>query len=383
MSVCRSGNKNTVDSKAYWVGFNMVRGIGAVRMRQLLEFFGSAEIAWNAPADGLIGAGLPKKVVENLVGLRDRVDLDKVMETINARGISALTIEDTDYPRRLKEINQPPPLLYVKGSINVEDEWAVAVVGTRRVTPYGRQVANELAIYLAQNGITVISGLARGVDAIAHQSALRAGGRTIAVLGSGVDVIYPPEHAKLAGEICDQGALVSDYALGTQPDGINFPPRNRIISGLSLATIVVEAGETSGSLITAEFAVEQGKEVFAVPGSILTPQSTGTNRLIEQGARPLLRMSEILDVLNLEKIPEKQSSRKLFPLDAAEAKLLSTLSQEPMHMDEVSRLAAMPINEVSSLLTMLELKGLISHVGGMNYVAIRDEKGQYLSHGRR
>ena len=209
---------------------------------------------------------------------------------------------------------------------------------------------------------------------------LKAGGRTIAVLGSGVDVIYPPEHSRLADEICKQGALVSDYAMGTKPDGINFPPRNRIISGLSLATIVVEAGETSGALITAEFAVEQGKEVFAVPGSILTPQSTGTNRLIEQGARPLLKMSEILEVLNLEKIPEKQSSRKQFPLDPVEAKLLSALSQEPIHVDEVSRLAGMPISEVSARLTMLELKGMVSQVGGMNYVAIRDEKGQYLSH---
>lgn len=200
------------------------------------------------------------------------------------------------------------------------------------------------------------------------------------MLGSGVDVIYPPEHVRLAGEICKQGALVSDYAIGTKPDGINFPPRNRIISGLSLATIVVEAGETGGTLITAEFDVEQGKEVFAVPGSILTPQSTGTNRLIEQGARPLLKMSEILEVLNLEKIPEKQNSRKQFPLDPTEAKLLSTLSQEPIHVDEVSRQVGMPIGEVSAMLTMLELKGMVSQVGGMKYVAIRDEKGQYLSH---
>lgn len=358
----------------------MVKGIGAVRMRQLLDFFGSAEIAWHAPTEGLISAGLPNKVVESFSLMRDKVDLERVMTTLLSKEITVLTLEDIDYPRRLKEINQPPPVLYVKGSINIEDEWAVAVVGTRRVTPYGRQVAHELALFLSHNGITVVSGLARGVDAIAHQTAVKAGGRTIAVLGSGVDVIYPPEHARLAGEISKQGALISDYALGTKPDGINFPPRNRIISGLSLATIVVEAGETSGALITAEFAVEQGKEVFAVPGSILTPQSTGTNRLIEQGARPLLKMEEILEVLNLEKIPEKQYSRKQFPLDPTEVKLLSTLSQEPTHVDEVSRLAGMPISEVSAMLTMLELKGIVSQVGGMNYVAIRDEKGKYLSH---
>ncbi len=359
----------------------MVKGVGAVRMRHLLGFFGSVEIAWNAPADALISAGLPKKVVENFILMRDQIDLSRVMDTIESKGITALTIEDTDYPRRLKEIDQPPPVLYLKGSIEVEDEWAVAVVGTRRVTPYGRQVANELAMFLAQNGITVVSGMARGVDAIAHQSAMRAGGRTIAVLGSGVDVIYPPEHTRLASEICNHGALVSDYSIGTKPDGINFPPRNRIISGLTLATIVVEAGETSGALITAEFAVEQGKEVFAVPGSILAPKSSGTNRLIKQSARPLLKMTEILDALNLEKIPEKKSSRRQFPLEPSESKILHTLTQEPLHMDEVSRLAGIPINEVSALSTMLELKGMVSHVGGMNYVAIRDEKGHYLSHG--
>jgi DNA processing protein len=221
------------------------------------------------------------------------------------------------------------------------------------------------------------------VDAIAHQSAIKAGGRTIAVFGSGVDVIYPPEHSRLAGEICEQGAIVSDYAMGTKPDGINFPPRNRIISGLSLATIVVEAGETSGALITAEFAVEQGKEVFAVPGSILTPQSEGTNQLIEHGARPLLKMSEILKVLKLDQIPEKQNNRKKFPLNPTETKLLQSLSQEPVHVDEVSWTSGLPISEVSAKLTMLELKGMVSQVGGMKYVAIRDEKGKYLSHAEK
>jgi DNA processing protein len=369
-----------LDPKAYWVGFNIVKGVGAVRMRQILEFFGSLETAWNAPSEGLLTAGLPPKVVENFITVRKQIDLDRVMNNLESKGVKVLTIQDSDYPRRLKEINQPPPVLYIKGSVNVEDDWAVAIVGTRRVTPYGRQVANEIAQFLAQNGVTVVSGLARGVDAIAHQSAIRAGGRTIAVLGSGVDVIYPPEHSRLAGEISTQGAILSDYALGTKPDGINFPPRNRIISGLSLATIVVEAGETSGALITAEFAVEQGKEVFAVPGSILTPQSEGTNRLIEQGARPLLKMSEILDVLKLEQIPEKQNNRKQFPLNPTETKLLQSLSQDPVHVDEVSRNSGLPISEVSATLTMLELKGMVSQVGGMKYVAIRDEKGKYLSH---
>lgn len=366
-----------MDPKAYWVGFNLVKGIGAVRLKQVLDFYGSLEIAWDSPSSGLISAGLPQKVIENFIQVKQQVDLDRIMDRIAGQNIRVMTWQDSDYPRRLKEINQSPPVLFVRGSINVEDDWAVAVVGTRRVTPYGRQVAAEIARFLAQNGITVVSGLARGVDAISHQTALQSSGRTIAVLGSGVDVIYPPEHRKLGEEIIRQGALVSDYPVGTQPDGINFPPRNRIISGLSLATVVVEAGEKSGALITAEFAVEQGRDVFAVPGSILTPQSEGTNRLIEQGARPLLKMTEILESLKLEQIPEKQAARKQSPLNPGEKKLLDHLSQEPIHVDELCELTGLPIHDVSATLTMMELKGLVSQVGGMNYVAMREPRAIY------
>ena len=366
-----------METKAYWVGFNLVRGIGAVRLRNILAHFGSLEIAWNAPVDALIAAGLPTKVIENLLQVRKQVNLDVVMERLVFQGVKLITWEDEQYPKRLKEIAQPPPVLFIRGSINVEDDWAVSVVGTRRVTPYGRQVTMEIACFLAQNGVTVVSGLARGVDAIAHQTALQAGGRTMAVLGSGVDVIYPPEHRKIAEEIIKQGAVISDYPLGTQPESSNFPPRNRIIAGLSLATIVVEAGETSGALITAEFAVEQGREVFAVPGSILTPQSEGTNRLIEQGARPLLRMTEILEVLKLEQIPEKQESRKSISASTEEKKLLNYLNQEPKHIDEICNLSGLPIQTVSATLTMMELKGLVTQVGGMNYVAAREPKAIY------
>ncbi|MBA3072108.1 MAG: DNA-protecting protein DprA [Anaerolineae bacterium] len=368
-----------MDAKAYWVGFNLVKGIGAVRLKQIIDFFGTLEIAWNSPQEGFLAAGLPSKVVENFQQVRRQVDLDLIMANIEKKRVKVMTWEDSEYPRRLKEINQAPPVLFINGSINVEDDWAVAVVGTRRVTPYGRQVTAEIARFLAQNGVTVVSGLARGVDAIAHQTAIQAGGRTIAVLGNGVDVVYPPEHRKLASDIALQGALVSDYPLGTPPDGVNFPPRNRIISGLSLATVVVEAGEKSGALITAEFAVEQGRDVFAVPGSILTPQSEGTNRLIEQGARPLLKMAEILDALKLEQIPEKQLTRKLNPASAVEKNLLNCLSQDPMHVDELCGLSGLPINQVSATLTMMELKGMVTQVGGMNYVAAREAKGNYLA----
>ena len=201
-----------------------------------------------------------------------------------------LTWEDAAYPHRLKEIDQPPPVLYLRGEILDEDGWCVAMVGTRRITVYGRQVAEEMASFLARRGITLVSGLARGVDGVAHEACLRAGGRTFAVLGSGVDRIYPPEHEKPGRtRIIERGAVISDYAPGTPPDSANFPPRNRIISGLSLATIVVEAGETSGALITATFAAEQGRDVLAVPGNINAPQSKGTNRLIQNGARPAVK----------------------------------------------------------------------------------------------
>ena len=219
--------------------------------------------------------------------------------------------------------------------------------------------------------------LVRGVDAIAHQSALQAGGRTIAVLGSGADVIYSPEQRKLAEEITAQGVVVSDYPIGTQPDSTHFPPRNRIIAGLSLATIVVEAGETSGAFITAKFAIDQGREVFMVPGSILTPQSEGTNHLIKEGARPLLRMNEILEVLKLENIPERQANRKSINASAGEKKLLQFLDQEPKYIDEICNLSGLPIREVSATLTMMERKDLVTHLGGMNYVAARELKADY------
>lgn len=366
-----------MDPKAYWVGFNLVKGIGAIRLKQILDFYGSLDVAWDSPASGLLAAGLPQKVTENFAQVKKQVDLGRVMENISSQNIRVMTWEDSDYPRRLKEINQAPPLLYIKGAINVEDDWAVAVVGTRRVTPYGRQVAAEIARFLAQNGVTVVSGLARGVDAVAHSSALQAGGRTIAVLGNGVDVVYPPEHRKLSDEILQSGALISDYPVGTPPESQNFPPRNRIISGLSLATIVVEASEKSGALITAEFAVDQGREVFAVPGSIMAAQSAGTNRLIEQGARPLLKMSEILDVLKLDRLPEMRETRRVMPASEYEKKILKVLNQEPSHIDDICQLSGLPINEVSATLTMMELKGMVNSVGGMNYTAAREPKSNY------
>jgi len=365
-----------MDSKAYWVGFSMVKGVGAVRFRGLLQQFGSLDEAWKAPADYL-REYLPAKSVEQLLSLRQEIDLERVMEDIHAAGIQVLTWEDETYPRRLYATAAPPPVLYIRGELIEEDDLAVAVVGTRKMTPYGRQVAEELAEFLSRNSITVVSGLARGVDAAAHRAAIKAGGRTLAVLGCGVDVIYPPENRNIANEIIHRGAMISDYAPGTPPDSVNFPPRNRIIAGLSMAVVVVEAGEKSGSLITATFAAEQGREVFAVPGNIYNPQSIGTNRLIREGAIPLTQMEDILNILHLTQTSEKRQARRLLPENDVERELLQLLVDQPLHVDEIGNQCGIPVNQVSAVLVMMELKGLVRQVQPMSYIAIREQREIY------
>jgi DNA processing protein len=311
-------------------------------------------------------------VVSNLLQHRAAVDLDEVLNTLLEQDVRVLTLLDKDYPKLLKEIDQSPPVLYIRGELFPADEFAVALVGTRKVSAYGQQITRDVSLYLAGNGLTIVSGLARGVDGLAHQHALQAGGRTIAVLGSGVDVIYPPEHRKLADAIVESGAIISDYPLGTQPEGINFPPRNRIISGLSLATIVIEAGERSGALITADFALEQGRDVFAVPGNVLSPASMGTNRLIQNGAYALVSPKDVLDVLDLNQVEAIKTARQVLPADDTEAKILQVLGYEPIHVDEVCNQSKLPVERVSAALTLMELKGMVQHVGGMRYTAVRE-----------
>src|SRR6476619_5879522 len=364
-------------NKRYWIGFNLIKGIGAVRMQALIHHFGDLEDAWKAAPAELAQAGLGLKVIERILQARQQVDLEKVWKKIESQHIHILTWEDEAYPQRLKEIDQPPPVLYLRGDYLPDDLFAVAIVGTRWVTPYGRQMTEELSSFLAANGITVISGLARGVDAIAHQTALKAGGRTLGVLGSGVDKIYPPEHRALAEKMAENGSIVSDYAPGTPPDASNFPPRNRIISGLSLAVVVIEAGETSGALITAEFAAAQGREVFAVPGSILAPQRKGTNKLIQQGALPLLSINDLMQALDLTCMGEHKAARKVIPADETEARLMNVLGVEPLHVDEIRNQTELPIEKVSATLALMELKGMVRQVGGMNYVAVREEQSDY------
>lgn len=366
-----------MDPKAYWIGFNLVRGIGAVRLRQVLDFFGSLEIAWQAPSDALLAAGLSQKIVENLAKVRAENLAERAWEYTLRKEIQVLTWDDAAYPRRLKQIDQPPPVLYLRGSLSPLDDFAVAVVGTRRITGYGRQVTEELAACLARNGITVVSGLARGVDGVAHEQALKAGGRTFAVLGCGVDVLYPPEHRSLAERIISQGALLSDYPPATQPDSANFPPRNRIISGLSMAVVVVEAGETSGALITATFAAEQGRDVFAVPGNITAPQSKGANRLIRDGAIPLLKPEDVLEALALNHAPQQQQARLALPADEVESKLLTVLADEALHIDEICARTGLSADKVSAALVMMELKGMVRGMGGMQYGSVRESPGGY------
>jgi DNA processing protein len=366
-----------MEDKRYWVGFTLVKGIGAVRLRALLDYFGDAESAWAASPFDLVAAGLSPKLAERVLQVRNNVNLDEVLAQAEKNQIRILTWDDAEYPSHLKEIDQPPPVLYMRGDVTAEDNWSVAIVGTRAVTPYGRQVTEELANVLAHNGVTIVSGLARGVDAVAHSAAIKAGGRTLAVLGSGVDKIYPPEHRSLAEKIMSQGAVISDYAPGTPPESANFPPRNRIISGLSMAVVVIEAGDTSGALITAEFAVEQGRDVFAVPGPVYGPQSKGTNRLISNGAKALLQPSDVLEALDLTRNVERREIRRAVPSDATEAALLELLSAEPKHVDDIRAQLELPIEKISAALTMMELKGMVRQMGGMNYAAVRDESMDY------
>jgi DNA processing protein len=360
------------EHKKYWIGFNLVKGVGSVRFSQIQAYFGDLSIAWDAPAEAFQEVGLPERVLKNFFALRVEIDLDHLYESIISSNTTVLTLLDDGYPRLLREIDQAPPVIYINGSLTPVDEFAVAMVGTRRVTAYGQQVTRDTSTYLAGHGLTIVSGLARGVDALAHQHALQAGGRTIAVLGSGVDVIYPPEHRKLAEAIMENGAIISDYPMGTQPEGINFPPRNRIISGLSLATIVVEAGERSGALITADFAVEQGRDVFAVPGNVFSPASRGTNRLIQKGAYAMVSPQDVLDVLDLSQVEDYKDARQVLPADTTEAKILQVMDYEPIHVDEICNEVGLPVEKVSAALTMMELKGMVQHVGGMRYAAVRE-----------
>ncbi len=297
----------------YWVGFSLIPGIGPVRFNQLLKYFGNPAEAWQAGPADLKQAGLDTSAVRSITSSRPKISLEAEMEKLDRYGVKVLTWNDPQYPARLKEIYDYPPVLYVRGLLLPQDEWCVAVVGTRRATVYGRQVTEEIVSDLVRNKITIVSGLARGIDSVAHRSALEAGGRSLAIFACGLDIVYPSENAELARRIMAQGALVSEYPLGTKPRADNFPRRNRIMSGLSLGVLVVEAGETSGAMITAHLALEQNREVFAIPGSVLSPTSRGTNRLIQEGAKLVRDYRDILEELNLTAVAHQIEMKELVP----------------------------------------------------------------------
>jgi DNA processing protein len=361
----------------YWVGFNLIPGIGRVKLSLLENYFKNLENAWQAKSSEFRQAGLESNVIKAIETWRPQISLDAEMEKLERNDVEPLNWHDKEYPSRLKEIYDYPPVIYVRGSLLPQDEWCIAVVGTRRATVYGRQVAEELAAQLAQNKITVVSGLARGIDTVAHHSALEAGGRTVAIFACGLDIVYPGENAGLAQNISRQGALISEYPLGTKPRPDNFPRRNRIMSGMSLGVLVIEADETSGAMITANMAVEQNREVFAVPGSILSPASLGTNRLIQEGAKLVRSCTDILEELNLTATVYQMEMKEIIPASDTESLLLKQLSAEPVHIDDICRGSGMPISSVSSNLAIMELKGMVKQVGIMSYVIAREIRQEY------
>ncbi len=344
-----------------------MRGIGPARFARVLEVFGSAQAGWEAPLGDLRAAGFEDKLIQAIGRQRVKIEPEREMERLARSAVAALTLRDTDYPRLLREIALPPAVLYVRGMLLPQDEMALAIVGTRRISTYGKQVTQRLAADLVGRGLTIVSGLARGVDAVAHTAALEANGRTIAVLGCGPDLVYPPEHTKLAERIAAQGAVVSEFAAGMPPEAGNFPARNRIISGLSLATLITEAPEASGALITASFAGDQGREVLAVPGNITQRTSVGCNKLIQNGAACITSAADVVDALNLHLVPQQLDMRALLPEDPTEARILALLGDEPRHADDICQRSGLPTGTVTSTLMLLELKGLARHLGNMLY----------------
>ena len=356
------------DQLRYLIGFTYVPGIGRVRLSLLQSYFGDLERAWMASLDELQAAGLDAKSARALVATRAGVSLDDELAKLKQLDVKAISPDDPLFPPRLREVYDCPILIYVRGTLLREDECAVGVVGTRHPSVYGRQAAEEITKELARNKVTIVSGLAAGIDAVAHRATLDAGGRTIAVCGCGLDMVYPSNHATLARQIMERGALVSEFPLGTRPKAEHFPQRNRIISGMSLGVLVVEAGEESGALLTAHRALEQNRDVFAIPGSIFSPLSAGTNYLIQQGAKLIRNCEDILEELNLNMVPHQLEMRELVAPTDTEAQVLMHLTKEATHIDTLCRISGLPTPTVTSTLAMLELKGLARQVGGMNYI---------------
>ncbi len=353
----------------HWLALRRIAGVGNVLYRRLIETFKTPEAVFAAREEALLRVeGISNEAAQGILDFQDFEWVDRECEEIVKADVSLVSIHDPDYPPLLAAIYDPPPLLYLKGSLE-GDRHPIAVVGSRKTTPYGKRVTERICSELAGYGMTVVSGFARGIDGFAHQAALTAGGRTIAVVGCGVDRIYPSEHKALFEQIVEQGAVISEFPMGAFPEPHHFPQRNRIISGLSLGCVVVEAALESGSLITARFALEQGREVFAVPGSIFSETSAGTHRLIKSGAKLVQGVDDILEELlpALKRKPQMPGP-PLTPLEGDEEVLYRLLSLEPKHIDQVILESARPASVVSGLLLALELKGAVRQLAGKFYV---------------
>lgn len=354
---------------SYLLALHSIDGLGPIRLKAIIDYFKDPKLGWEASSKELVQIGIPKNAVELLVETRKKLDPESYAKSIKDSGIKWITIFDEDYPNQLLQIYDPPVVLYYKGEILPKDSQAIAVVGTRKMTGYGRVITEQFTQSLVGYGLTIISGLARGVDSEAHLSALNTGGRTIAVLGGGLNKIFPPENRSLAEKIIDgHGAVVSEFPPDYPSLPGNFPSRNRIISGLSLAVLVTEAAEDSGSLITARVALEQGREVFAIPGPITSSLSKGPIDLIKEGARPVMDAQEILDELGIREVQSsKLKVQSEMELSEGEKAILDCLENETKHIDEICRALNFSAASVSAHLLKMEISGLVQNLGSGNF----------------
>ena len=348
--------------------------IGPKRFYKLIKYFGTAENAWKAKSEEISEVlNLSHKISSRICEEKNNINFNRELDLLDRYKTKILTIEDDLYPENLREIYDPPPLIYFKGNIIKDDKKSISIVGSRKASYYGKIVAENLSKDLASVGLTIISGMARGIDTVAHRGALSVNGRTIAVLGCGIDYIYPPENRKLAREIEESGAIITEFPFSTLPEKQNFPRRNRIISGLSLGTVVVEAAEKSGALITADFALEQGREVFAVPGNITSTLSRGTHNLIKQGAKLVSNYHDILEELStiVEQKPEQQKINiNQYSLSEEEKIIYEIINNEPIQIDEIIEESKLSASKVSEILLNLELKDLIKEIEGKKFIKL-------------
>ncbi|MDR3563819.1 MAG: DNA-processing protein DprA [Negativicutes bacterium] len=353
----------------FWAALQTVPGLGNARLKNLVAFFGSAEQVWKAHRRDLFLCGcLDHGTCNNLLTQREKIDIHKCAEDWTQKGIHVLSLADGEYPSLLAKTCDPPTVLYYKGRLPALQP-LIAIVGARRSSAYGQNAAGMLAAELADAGVGIVSGAARGIDTAAHKGTLKQDGYTIAVLGCGVDICYPPENAILLADIAEKGLVLSEYAPGTAPLPKFFPIRNRIISGLALGVVVVEAAEKSGSLITADFALEEGREVFAVPGSIFSAASKGTHRLLKQGAKPVETAADILEEFRFTQ-PVKPV-RTLPLLSGDQAAVLLTLSFDtPIGMDEIIVKSRLSPQVVVPMLVQLEIQGFVAQYSGQRFVRI-------------